>query len=172
VGQRRGRTLIGVEIEGRKDFGFIHQRLRPFSMLTNVTWSDSSVTVPNQRLRGATTLTNPAERTLVGQSPFIVNGGIEYTDPERLTARLLYYTAGRSINSAGFNGLDDIFFERRDQLDGVLIVPLKRWLGVPISAKFAAENVLNSPFVYTQGPVVLQRYTNGVKFTVGFTYSH
>jgi hypothetical protein len=163
-------TLLGVEVEGRKNFGFVHERLRPLSLITNVTWADSAVTVPNQRVLGLTTLTNPEERRLVGQAPFIVNGGLDYTQPDVLTARLLYFTAARSINSAGFNGLPDIFLERRDQLDAVLIVPLKRWIGFPVNAKLAAENILNDPYTWTQGAVTQQRYTNGVKFTLAINY--
>jgi len=159
-------TLLGVEVEGRKNFGFIYERLRPLSLITNVTWADSSVMVPNQRVLGLTTLTNPEDRRLVGQAPFIINAGLDYTQPDVLTARLLYYTADRSINSAGFNGLPDIFLERRNQLDAVLIVPLKRWIGVPINAKLSAENLLNDPYTFTQGAVVQQRYTNGIKFTL------
>ena len=159
-------TLYGFELEGRKNFGFIHERLRPLSLITNFTWADSSVTVPTQRILGLTTLQNPENRNLVGQAPFIVNAGLDYTVADQLTARLLYYTADASISAAGFNGLPDIFLNRRDQVDAVLIVPLKRWLGVPVNAKIAAENLLNAPYVYTQGPVVQQRFTNGVKFTL------
>jgi TonB-dependent receptor-like protein/carboxypeptidase family protein len=164
-------TLLGVEIEARKNFGFLHERLRPVSMITNITWSDSSVDVLPQRLFGTGIVTQPTstERRLVGQSPFIVNAGIDYTDPERFTARLLYYTSGEAIDVAGATGLPDINLQRRDQLDAVLIVPLKRWLGLPISARLSAENILNTPYVFTQGPVVQNRYTNGVKFTVGLT---
>ena len=164
-------TLYGVELEGRKDFGFINERLRPLSLLANFTWADSQVTVPEQEVLGLTSVSNPNERRLVGQAPYIVNAAIDYTVPDQFTARLTYYTADASISSVGVNGFPDIMFERRDQVDAVLLVPLKRWLGVPINMKLSAENVLNDPYVFSQGPVVQQRYTNGVKFTLGFNYS-
>ena len=158
-------TLWGFEFEGRKNLGFVHERLRPLSLLTNFTWADSAVTVPTQRVLGLTTVTNPEERRLVGQAPYIINAGIEYSLPDAFTGRLLYYTADTSISTAGFNGLPDINFEARNQLDAVMVVPLKRWLGVPMNAKLSVENILNDPYVFTQGPVVQTRYTNGVKFT-------
>jgi len=34
-----------------------------------------------------------------------------------------------------------------------------------MNAKLSVENILNDPYVFTQGPVVQTRYTNGVKFT-------
>jgi outer membrane receptor protein involved in Fe transport len=164
-------TLIGFEFEGRKNLGFIHERLRPLSVLTNVTWSDSTVEVMPQRLFGTNIVTQPTdtERRLVGQSPFIINAALDYTDPERFTARLLYYTAAESIDVAGATGLPNEIFQRRDQLDAALIVPLKRWVGLPINARLTVENILNTPFVFTQGPVVINRYTTGVKFTIGLT---
>lgn len=166
--------LIGFEFEARKNFGFIHERLRPLSLLTNVTWADSSVEVLPHRVFGTNIVTQPTERErrLVGQAPFIVNAAVEYTDPERFTARLLYYTAGNSIEVAGSTGLPDIVFQRRDQLDALLIVPLTRWLGLPISARLSAENILNTPFVFLQGPVVQRRLTTGVKFTFALSLTH
>jgi hypothetical protein len=163
-------TLYGVELEGRKDFGFIHERLRPLSLLANFTWADSQVTVPEQEVLGLTSVSNPNERRLVGQAPYIVNAALDYTAPDKFTARLTYYTADASIYSVGVNGFPDIMFDRRDQLDAVLLVPLKRWLGAPINMKLSAENILNDPYVWSQGPVIQQRYTNGVKLTLGFNY--
>jgi hypothetical protein len=41
-------TLYGFEAEGRKNFGFLNERLRPLSLAVNGTWSTSSVDVPRQ----------------------------------------------------------------------------------------------------------------------------
>jgi hypothetical protein len=164
--------LIGFELEGRKDLGFIHPWLKPLSVIANFTWSDSTVTIPPQEFFGLTTLQTSAERPLAGQSPFVANGALEYSQPDWFTGRLLYYTADRSIFTAGFNELPDIYFERRDQLDAVLIFPLQRWLKAPFTTRLSVENIFNSPFVFTQGPLDQERYTNGVKFTLSLSYTH
>ena len=52
---------------------------------------------------------------------------------------------------------------------GVLIVPLQRYFGYPLTLRFTTENILNAPYVFTQGPIVQEKYTNGVKFTIGLT---
>jgi len=162
-------TLYGFEAEGRKNFGFLNERLRPLSLLVNGTWSDSTVDVPRQDFFGLTTLQSSGSRPLVGQSPFIVNAALEYSQPETFTARMLYFTAAESITQAGFNGLADIKVQRRDQLDAVLIVPLQQYFGYPLTLRFTTENILNAPYVFTQGPIVQEKYTNGVKFTIGLT---
>src|SRR5262245_61118367 len=164
-------TLIGWEFEGRKNFGFVNDWLQKLSILANVTWADSTVDVVPQRLFGTNIVPQPTDkrRRLVGQAPYIINAALDYTDPERFTARLLYYTSGPAIDLAGATGLPNQIFERRDQLDASLIVPLARWLGLPINARLSIENILNTPYVFTQGPVVVDRFTKGVKFTFGIS---
>jgi len=111
-------------------------------------------------------------RTSIGQSPLIVNAAVEYANPDWLTARLSYLTTDRAIDQAGTQGIPDIFEERRDRLDFVLIVPLKRWLGVPLSTKLSVENILNDQAVYTQGGFVQRRFTEGVSVGFGLSYAN
>ncbi len=164
--------LMGVEMELRKDFGFIHPRLEPLSLATNVTWSDSLVRLGNQPIFGTTSVQTSAQRRLAGQAPFIVNAALDYTNPDLFTARLLYFTAGESLEFGGANGLPDIFLQRRNQLDAVVIVPLERWLGVGVNVKLGAENLFNAPYVLTQGPEVQERFTKGVRFSFSVSYSN
>jgi hypothetical protein len=51
-------------------------------------------------------------------------------------------------------------------------VPLKKYLNVPISMKLSAENITNSPIAFRQGDELQRRYTTGVKFTLGFSYTY
>ena len=121
---------------------------------------------------GLTTFPTSPKRRLIGQAPFIANGVIDYTRPDWFTARLLYFTSERALDSAGCNGFPDTFEERRDRLDVVLLVPLQRWLGSPITTKLSVENILNDQIQYTQGPFVQRRWTNGTNFTIAFSYVH
>src|SRR5262249_31304058 len=136
-------NLIGFEFEGRKNFGFIHERLRPLSILANATYANSNVTIPQQKIPilgpNIITAQTSTSRTLVGQAPFIVNAALDYTQPDLFTARLLYYTVGSTLDAIGVTNVPDIFLERRNQLDAAILVPLTRWLGLPITARFTAE---------------------------------
>src|SRR5262249_31357576 len=152
----------------------IHERLRPLSILANATYANSNVTIPRQKIPilgpNIITAQTSTSRTLVGQAPFIVNAALDYTQPDLFTARLLYYTVGSTLDAIGVTNVPDIFLERRNQLDAAILVPLTRWLGLPITARFTAENILNTPFVFTQGGVVQNRFKSGVKLTLGFAY--
>ena len=154
-------------MEFRKDFGFLWRPLRHLSLLTNFTYAESTVTTP----RRAQQVQTNTERQLQGQPLFVANGVLEYNNPDWVTARLLYTTADRVLTNAGSFGLPDIFEERRDGLDAVLLFPLKRWLGHPITARMAAENILNQTYRSTQGSELQRLYTTGVKFTLGLSYA-
>jgi carboxypeptidase family protein/TonB-dependent receptor-like protein len=160
--------LEGFEVEMRKNFGFIRPSLTYLGLTTNVAYIESNVLIPRQRFSLATN----TERQLQGQSPFVVNAVLDWTQPDWGTARLLYNTAGARLDRVGTNGLPDIFEERRDQLDFVVIGPLKRF-GMPgFTAKLAVENILNDPIRFTQGPALQNRYVTGTKFSIGLSYSY
>lgn len=157
-------TLIGFEFEGRKDFGFAWSRLRDLSLLTNVTYAQSEVTAP---VSGVAQVQTNTERQLQGQPLYVANAVLDYTKPDVVTARLLYSTSDRVITNAGSFGLPDIFDERRNSLDAVLSVPLKRWIGQNIVTRLTVENILNDPQESTQGGLLQRSYATGVKFTLG-----
>lgn len=160
-------TLKGAEFETRKGLGTFWRPLEPFTLVSNVALVDAEVQIPREARDQQTS----TERTLQGQSPFVLNAAVDYTRPERVIARLLYNTAGRRIISAGASGLPDFFEETRDQVDAVVIVPLKQF-GMPFTAKFAVENILNDPFRVTVGGNVQRRYVTGTKFSLGLSYAY
>jgi hypothetical protein len=160
--------MFGFEFEGRKNLGFLWERLRHLSINTNVTWVDSEVEAPRTSTFQVQTNT---KRSLQGQADFTINTYLEYALPDWGTARLLYRTEDDLIDRVGTFGLDDIIKERRDQLDFVLIAPLERFLNVPLSFKLTIKNILNSPVRFVQEGETKDRYTYGVGFGVGLTYS-
>ncbi len=170
-------TLYGGELELRKDFGFlgawlqdvrgfetVAPALRNLTFQTNASIVESEVTIPPGGIQ-----TNN-KRALQGQAPFVVNAALEYVDERWGTTRLFYNTIDRQIVAAGASELPDIYLERRDQIDLV-------WVGkfspfdTPLKTKFAVENILNDPFHETQGGETTKRYTTGIKFSVGVSYS-
>jgi hypothetical protein len=164
-------TILGVEFELRKDFGFIRPMLKNLSATFNFTWTDSNVEVGRPLIFGTRSFPTSQERQVIGQAPFIVNAAIEYADPDLVTARLAYLTVDAAIEYAGTQGVPDIIEQRRDLLDFVLLVPLKRWLDQPISVKITAENLLNDQRIYTVGDVIQRRWIDGVTFGLGISYS-
>ena len=138
----------------------------------NATYIDSSVTIPRQKIFGLPTQQTVSQRRLQDAAPYIINASIEYAKPDLFTARLLYLTFGPTISAAGSVGLPDTILERRNQLDAVLLFPMKRWIGQNINMRVTAENLLNDPVVFTVGGQVQRRFAAGVRFGLGISYSY
>jgi hypothetical protein len=164
--------ILGFEFEGRKNFGFLGNRLRNLNLSTNVTYFPyKKATVPVADIGGLATVQTNTERAPADVPNFIVNAALEYTIPDTMTARLLYATVGPTVLRAGGQGLPDSFEERADTLDVVLQFPLQRWTDAPLSLQIGAENILNDQIIQTQGDFVVSRYTRGVTFGMSITYA-
>ena len=154
----------GIELELRKGLGFLGEWLEASSIFANTTLMSSRIQV-NQSLSGQ--VETDGNRSMVGQSPYVVNAGISYSTPDRsVSATVLYNVAGRRIASAAELPLPSLYEESRHVLDVSLRFPL---LG-GLRGKADVENVLDSAYEQTQGSVVREYYRTGRTFSLGVTW--
>ena len=84
-------TVYGLEFELRKNFEFVHKKLKDLSLGTNVTLVNSEIKMSDEEYVGATgsggRLGNAREgesigdtRVMLGQSPFIINAYLSYSN--------------------------------------------------------------------------------------------
>ena len=151
----------GVELEARKNLAALGQDGGGLSAFANTTLMKSDITPGNTGI-SALTRTN---RPMVGQSQYVVNGGLTFATDGGFSATALYNVVGRRILEAGTGGLPDAYEEARHLIDAAVHVPLGRHLGVKLEAK----NLLDSPYRLTQGDVLRQRWKLGRSF--GFAFS-
>lgn len=148
-------TVLGMELEARKGLGFLSPALADLSPLANVTVSQSRVDLdivtdaddlgPCNGLQGAQT---SQVRPLVGQSPLVVNVGLDYANEGSGTrARLVYNVAAPRLRIAGSNGLLDTYEQPRHLLD----LSIAQKIGEHVDIKLTAENLLQEPFRLTFG---------------------
>ncbi|WP_081210577.1 TonB-dependent receptor [Salegentibacter sediminis] len=111
-------TVIGAEIEVRKNFGFITEGLKKLSANLNVSVIDSRVEMdrsPSGEFESRQRNLRPGEefdgtRQLQGQSPFLINAGLDYTDPERgWQAGIFYNTQGKTLELVGLGTVPDVY---------------------------------------------------------------
>lgn len=164
VKNNKSATIMGVELEGKKNLGFIHPWLNHFSLGTNFSYIHSTVEIA----KGGRTDSGGDRngRALQGQSPFVANGSLQWDHADWGSAQLAYNTAGRYLDVIGVKGLPEIFVERRDSLDFSVSAKLQK-LGLPGTVKLAAENLLNDRFEQTQADIAHLRYRKGMKFSIG-----
>jgi outer membrane receptor protein involved in Fe transport len=90
-------TNYGVEAELRKGLGFLSPGLDRFQVFSNVTLMESTIDLGANTRASATN----TERRMVGQAPYVVNGGVTYLARGNSTsATLLFNRVGPRIDAA------------------------------------------------------------------------
>jgi len=154
-------TNYGVEVEARKNLGFVGQALDPFTVFTNVTVMRSEINLGEDTRASATNL----RRAMVGQAPYVFNGGLSYLG-RGTSATLLYNRVGERIVAAGDRPLPDVIESPRDVIDLSIRLPVKGTL----SARFDAKNLLDSPYRTIQGTVTREEYRIGRTVQAGLAW--
>ncbi len=148
--------LLGVEVEGRKEFSLTSDYNNNIFVSFNASFIDSEVSAENQ-----------ATRELQGQPEYTANLVVGYDNVSgghQLTL-LMNYT-GESIADVGLSGAPDVLLEARGELNFVYRYDFSDAL--TLRAKI--ENILNAEVEYTQGGQVFQRYEKGLAAQIAFDY--
>jgi TonB-dependent receptor len=179
-----GARLIGIELEARKNLGFVSSALNDFGLVSNLTLSQSKIQIGDE---GVLDLTSPS-RPLVNQAPYVLNLALDYTHEKLgLTARILYNVVGPRIVEVATNQLPDAYEHER----GLLDFTVQQDLFEHFQLKLAARNLLNTEVLITQGcysdgvfgstwhlscekrpGTEVRRYTEGVSFALTAQYNH
>jgi outer membrane receptor protein involved in Fe transport len=177
-----GATLLGIELEARRNLEPIAAALKDFSVVSNLTLARSRIEVTPT---GTLALTN-LSRPLVNQAPWVFNFALDYSlEKTGTTARLLYNIVGPRIVEVGAGGLDDVYEHPRNMLD----LTVQQDIVEDLKVKLEAKNLLNSQIYMTQGcsksgvfgstwhirctngdDYATSRYTEGVSFNVSGSY--
>ncbi|MBZ0201685.1 MAG: TonB-dependent receptor [Ignavibacteria bacterium] len=137
-----GANNYGIELEARKNLGFIGKPFKYFSLNTNISIINSKV-----NLSGIGTTATNLERRLQGQSPYTINMGLYYDNSDLGTSvNLSYNRFGKRISEVGLEGLSDIEENGRDVVDFSVIQRLYKNFEV----KLMVKDILAQDYLYTQ----------------------
>lgn len=108
-------NVIGIEVELRKNLGFVSEALSNFSFNVNTSiikstqiYSEQERNLRTLGLRDGQTLGN--DRELQGQSPFLINTGLNYEGEENsLQIGLFYNVQGKTLQVVGNGFVPDVF---------------------------------------------------------------
>jgi TonB-dependent receptor len=169
-----GAENYGVEIEGRKNLGFINKILKDFSLNLNLTLVNSKVD-----LTGTNSAGNKLERRMQGQAPFTINAGLYYDNSDLGTSvNLSFNRAGDKISEVGRIGFEDVFEEGRSFLDFSVTQRLFKYFEVKLTAK----DILNEDLIFTQKvkpnaaatdatiEKIIRRISTGTNYTLSIGY--
>jgi outer membrane receptor protein involved in Fe transport len=165
---------IGFEVEVRKGLDFIAQSLKNFSFFGNYTYLRSQV-VFNDLNAGNKEI--KADRPLQGQSPYLINAGLQYTS-SIFNASLLYNRIGERLVLVGNDEFPNVYERPRNQLDLQLSTKVLDSRGeirlnvadIINNSVFLYENV-DAATGYSKGTDrMFNSYRPGTTVTLGFTY--
>jgi len=165
----------GLEIEIKKGLGSLRSGSRLFertSLLFNTALIYSRVKL------GARGVGQSDNRPLQGQSPYIINVGLNYNDTKKdLQINLLYNVIGRRIIAVGFEAYPDLYEMPRNVIDLTFSKGInQRW-----TIKGGVQDLLNQPWRIMQDSnkdnklksgtdFDVQKYRTGQLFSLGFSY--
>lgn len=104
---------------------------------------------------------------MVGQAPYVLNGGLTWTTRSGGTsASLLFNRVGERIDVAGESPLPDVVIQPRNVVDLSL-----RWgLTRQLLLRADGRNLMDAPYETLQGTVTREYYRAGRTFQMGFQY--
>ena len=139
---KSGAKNYGIEIEVRKNFGFITKYLKDFSFNGNLSVVDSRID-----LEGVQTTATEKTRRMQGQSPYTINLGLYYDNPVLGTSvNLSYNKFGKRVTEVGRNGFNDVYEVGNDAVDITVTQKLFKYFEL----KFAAKDILNKDKIFEQ----------------------
>jgi len=139
----------GWELELRKSMHFLGGYFGNFSLTGNYTRVFSEVEYTDTRTDAqGNAIVTQATRPMQGQSPWMLNLGVYFSEPEwGTTVSLLYNKFGRRLRSVGDVRDQDVYEEPKDMLDLSVTQRFTPFL----EARLAFKNLLGKDNQYTTG---------------------
>jgi outer membrane receptor protein involved in Fe transport len=167
-------NTLGFEVEVRKGLEFISPSLKNFSLFGNYTYLSSEVTFNDI---SANNKEVKANRPLQGQSPYLINAGMQYTSPD-FNVSILYNKVGERLSLVGNDEFPSIYERPRNQLDFQIS---KRVIDSKGEIKLNFADILNNAFYFYENidsktafkegtDRMFNSYKPGSTITLGFTY--
>ncbi|TAD83483.1 MAG: TonB-dependent receptor [Bacteroidetes bacterium] len=168
----------GFEVEARKGLDFFGRQFKDFNLFANFTYIRSNVKLATVTSGGAAV---DFDRPLQGQSPYLINLGVQYNQAKgNWNGSLLYNRIGQRLYLVGGRdfGLFDIYERPRDVLD---LQISRKVLNRRGEIKLTVSDILNNSFYFYENvddkkafksttDRLFYSFKPGTTFTFGFTY--
>lgn len=166
--------VYGVELETRKHLDFISDYLKNFQVATNLSIVFSEVQISEVEM-DVIRLSDPDasnKRQLAGQSPYLFNFDLSYSNPAwNYNATLSYNTFGDRLSKVTIGAAPDVF----ERSYGTLNFTTNKKFGSHIQLSFSAQNLLDPEVKFSQEfkneEYIYQSYRRGIRYSFGVKYS-
>ena len=164
--------ILGLELELRKNLGFIAAPLKSFSLAANFAYIYSETKIDPLELAEirATVADAKDSRPMFGQSPYSANLLLAYKNDYGTEANLVFNVIGPRISLIVRGGTPNVY----EQPVPLLGFNLAQDLGKGFRLSFRANNLLGSRYreslEYKGKEYFIQRYDLGQSFSLGVNY--
>jgi outer membrane receptor protein involved in Fe transport len=168
----------GIELEAKKSFENLESNfLNKLSVTFNATLIYSKV-----RLSASNAENQSDNRPLQGQSPYVINGGISYNNPNnKLQINALYNVIGKRIYAVG-NNYGYQYPDWYEMPRNVLDISFSKELGKKLLLKGGVSDLLNAGFIVIQDgnqdnvfdvkkDQIIQSYRPGSVFSMSLVFA-
>ena len=165
--------VFGVELELRKNLDFI-PLLKGFKFITNITFVKSVVGIDSLELVAihGTAPSYPDSRVMFGQSPYIVNASLNYTnDSLDLNANLTYNVSGQKLAVVVISGTPNIFEQAFNSLNFNISKKIAKKYSIKISVKNILNSIHKKTYMYNNQEYIYSQHSFGRTYSFGFVYS-
>jgi outer membrane receptor protein involved in Fe transport len=165
--------VFGLELEVRKNLGFIGEAFRHISLGSNFTLVRSEVDIPELELlviRNAQPDAKPT-RELQGQSPYLFNFDIGYANPDNgFKSSISYNHFGDRLSIVSEGATPDIYERGYSSLN----FTANKMIGTHFELSLKASNLLDPDIIESQrfknDEYYYKRFKRGQTFSIGIKY--
>jgi len=161
-------TLMGVELDIYKTFDFISNDLKYFFMSSNLTYTDSVVTLSEEQTQQFTS----DQRALQGLSPLVFNASIGYDNTDGRSINLSYNKMSERIRKVGLkNGVQE-YPDQYEIPPHILDFTYQERIMDGMDMRFKARNLIDGDIVWVEGDNMTKRYKAGRSFEISVSYKY
>jgi TonB-dependent receptor len=171
--------VVGIEVEARKNLGFIAAGLDKFLFNMNVTLVQSKIEMTDLEYNSRKSFEKIGEtierhREMAGQSPYVINAGFTYTnDTLGVDVGLFYNVKGPTLYIVGAGLFPDVYFDPFHSLN--FSASKKFGEGNRSAIDFRVSNILDQSLQYNYKgfqaePEIFSRMNPGRAFSIGFSH--
>lgn len=166
--------LKGVEIDARKNLGFLNESLSNFSVGGNFTYIEGEVDRFAIEIAAKNQVNAPVSdtRVLTDQPESILNFDLTYDNQDLgLSVSLVYYMISDVLEAVSLQDSYDVYREAYDQLD----LTLSKEIGERFKLSLSAKNITNSTrgtyYEVEDRQVTRDSFKEGISYSLSGTYN-
>jgi len=173
-------SVLGVEFEFRKSLGFISNGLEKLKININASYIESNLTMFEDEYTRRVSAARDGEsidktRDLQGQSPYLINAGLNYNDTEiGLQTGLFFNVQGKTLEVVGTGIVPDVYTMPFNSLNFTLNkkIGAEKKSTIDIKISNILDNKRKSVYEsFNTADQVFSQLNPGTEFSIGYSYN-